>query len=96
MSLVRIKPLGKQVLIRPDAKAEVSKGGIILPDNRYDEAVGWGTVAAVGPDAHGIESGDRIFFRRGHGTVIMIDKVQHWMVSSDAETGHCLMVERDD
>ena len=96
MSLIRIRPLGKQVLILPDALATESKGGILLPDNRHGDSVGWGTVAACGPDAHGIESGDRIYFKRGHGTVIMIDTVQHWMVNGDQEAGICLMVERDD
>ena len=46
---MKLRPLGDRVIITPNAKEEVSKGGIILPDTVDKERPEQGTVVAVGP-----------------------------------------------
>lgn len=47
--MATLKPLGDRVLVRPDKKDAVSKGGIALPPNASKEKPQQGTVVAVGP-----------------------------------------------
>ena len=46
--VVKLEPLGDQVLVRPIEKEEVSKGGIILPDTAKEKPQE-GEITAVGP-----------------------------------------------
>lgn len=94
MPLARITPLNRQVLIIPDAKPKKTSSGIIIPVSAEMDRHIWGTVAAAGPDAHGIEKGDRIFFKVGHGTVVRIDGHTHWLVDSDPSKNLTLAVTR--
>jgi chaperonin GroES len=75
--MVKIKPLGKRVLIQR-AKAQTTKGGILLPDSAQEKPKE-GTVIAVGPGAlddegnrqplH-VKAGDRILFSSYAGTEV--------------------------
>lgn len=62
-----MKPLKDNVLIELDARAEVSTGGIVLPEvsRRAEE---WGTVVAVGDKCNDLSVGDRVLVLRTQGT----------------------------
>jgi len=48
---MKVKPVGKTVLIRPDRQEKESPGGIVIPETAKQGKVNlWGTVVAVGRD----------------------------------------------
>ena len=78
----RIKPLADRVVIRPQAKEEVTRGGIYLPDTASKEKPQEGTVMAVGEgrlDDNGrrtpvaVQAGDRVLFAKYAGTEIRLE-----------------------
>ncbi len=46
--MAKLKPMGNMVLIKPGAKEEMSKGGIVIPDTAQEKSID-GLVIAVGP-----------------------------------------------
>ena len=56
-----MKMLQDNVLLAEVAKEETTSGGIILSGAQVSKASQPGLVLAVGPDAVGIEQGDRVF-----------------------------------
>jgi len=75
--MTKIKPLGNRVLIQR-AKAQTTKGGILLPDSAQQKPKE-GTVVAVGPgktDDNGkpqplnLKVGDRVLFSSFSGTEV--------------------------
>ncbi|MBS0621856.1 MAG: co-chaperone GroES [Verrucomicrobia bacterium] len=74
---MKIKPLGKRVLVRR-SEAQTSKGGIILPDSAQEKPR-QGEVVAVGPgavDENGrlqplsVKVGDRVLFSNYGGNEV--------------------------
>lgn len=74
---MKIKPLGNRILIQR-AKAQTTKGGILLPDTAQEKPKE-GVVLAVGPgkvDENGVRStltvkvGDRVLFSSYAGTEV--------------------------
>lgn len=45
---MKVKPLGDRIIVRREASSEMSRGGVILPDNAKQKPQR-GTVLAVGP-----------------------------------------------
>jgi chaperonin GroES len=71
-----LQPLGDRVIVKPIAKEEVTKGGIVLPDT-VKEKPQEGTVIAVGPgkiDDNGkriamdVKVGDTVIYAKYGGT----------------------------
>jgi len=63
MKILKIKPRGKQILVRPDGEASrVSEHGLITPSNVEQEKKSVGTVEAVGPDIKDVKKGDRVIY----------------------------------
>ena len=88
----QIRPLGNKVLIREDDKADVSPGGIIIPQTAKDGQFStFATVIASGPGKTvkgvlvptGVEAGDRIVIPKHHGTEVMYNDRIHRMVDAD-------------
>lgn len=71
-----IVPLNKRVLIEPETKEQVSKGGIIIPDTASQKAPTKGRVIAIAEDCMElklkISSGDLVLFSKFAGTEIVI------------------------
>lgn len=74
-----IKPAGHRVLVKPDPLDTVSKGGIVLvQDKRSEKAQDTGILVAVGPNAWKgfddgqpwAQTGDRVCFAQYGGTLI--------------------------
>jgi len=77
---VKLKPLGDKVVVRPTAREETTKSGIVLPDTAKEKPQR-GRVLAVGPgprDEDGeyikmdVEEGDEVIFSKYGGTEIKL------------------------
>jgi chaperonin GroES len=73
---IGLRPLGDRVVVRPLAREEVTKSGIVLPDTAKEKPQ-QGEVLAVGPGKIGddgkrqvmdLKSGDRVLFAKYSGT----------------------------
>jgi len=70
---MQLRPLGDRVIVKPAAKEEMTKTGIILPDTVNKERPEQGEVIAVGPGrmldngsraAVNLKVGDKIVFKK--------------------------------
>lgn len=75
---MNIKPLADRVVVRPIEEAEVSKGGIIIPDNAKEKPM-QGEIVEAGPgrtDDTGkrvnmeVTKGDKILYGKYSGTEV--------------------------
>lgn len=78
-----IKPLGDRLLVRPEKEEEVSKGGILIPENNR-EIPQRGTVLEVGEKAT-ILPGVRILFSQYSGTEIFDKNKQLLLIMREEE-----------
>lgn len=90
----KIKPLGNRVLIQR-AKAQTTKGGILLPDSAQEKPKE-GVVVAVGPgkvDEQGnkepmnLKVGDRVLFSSYAGTEVKGDDEDMLILAEDDVLG---------
>ena len=81
MSKIKVTPLGDRVLVRQDDEAQVSEGGIYLPDTAK-EAPQWGTIVRTGKGKAlesgevrplSIKEGDKVIFGKYSGTKVKVD-----------------------
>ena len=81
MAKAKIAPLGDRVVIKPNPKEEVSKGGIVLPDT-VKEKPQEGEIIAVGPGmlsedgkriAMEVKVGDTVIYSKYGGTEYKLD-----------------------
>ncbi len=79
--MAKIEPLGDRVVIKPTAKEEVSKGGIVLPDTAQEKPQE-GKITAVGPGrltedgnriAMEVKKGDKVIYSKYAGTEFKLD-----------------------
>jgi len=63
---VTLDPLDDYLVIEPVDAESWTRGGLIIPINA-DDTCRSGIVTAVGPDANGIEPGDKVLFPRDAG-----------------------------
>lgn len=90
MQKQKIRPLGNRVLVQR-AKAQTSKGGILLPDTAQEKPKE-GIVIAVGPgkaDDDGklqplsLKEGDRVLFSSYAGTEVKEEDMEYLIMSED-------------
>lgn len=70
-----ITPLNKKVLVEPETREEVSKGGIIIPQTANQKVPTKGRVIAVAEDTDlklKISSGDIVLFSKFAGSEIVV------------------------
>src|SRR5207302_4492531 len=76
-----LKPLGDRVIVKPKAKEEMTRSGIVLPDTASEKPQE-GSVLAVGPGRvldNGkridmeVKSGDTVLFAKYAGTEVKLD-----------------------
>jgi chaperonin GroES len=90
----RVRPLHDRIIVRRVAEAEVSKGGIIIPDTAKEKPYE-GEVIAVGSGrrddgkviALDVKKGDRILFGKYAGTEIKIDGEEHLILKEEDVLG---------
>ncbi len=79
--MAKIHPVGDRVVVKPAAKEEVTKSGIVIPDTAKEKPQE-GTVIAVGSGrlldngdraAMDVREGDRVLFAKYGGTEFKLD-----------------------
>src|SRR4029079_6358389 len=66
---IGLRPLGDRVVIKPLAREEVTRGGIVLPDTATEKPQ-QGEGSAVGP-GRTLDNGDRVELELGVGDVVL-------------------------
>jgi len=87
----KIRPLHEKVLVRRLEEAEVSKGGIIIPDSAKEKpaegeiiAIGKGRVSDDGKVSPlDVKVGDKVLFSKYSGTEVKIDGEELLIMSED-------------
>ena len=83
--MVKLKPLGDRVVVRPLDPAEVKKGGIIIPDTAKERPQE-GEVIAVGPgrlldsgerQVVEVKAKDKVLYGKYTGTEVTIDGTEY-------------------
>ena len=76
-----LKPLGDRVVVKPRAKEEMTRSGIVLPDTASEKPQ-QGTVLSAGPGrmlengtrvAMEVKAGDEVLFAKYAGTEVKLD-----------------------
>jgi len=70
---MKIRPLRKQVIVKPITKEEKTKTGIILPDTAEKEKPEQGRVMAIGPKVKEVKKGDLVLFTQYAPNEIKVD-----------------------
>ena len=87
----RIQPLGDRVVVKPAAKEEVTKSGIVIPDTAKEKPQE-GTVIAVGSGrlldngdraAIDVREGNRVLFAKYGGTEFKLDGEEYLVLKEN-------------
>jgi chaperonin GroES len=85
----KLQPLGDRVVIKPTAREEMTKSGIVLPDTAKEKPQE-GTILAVGPGAFDTEGkrvamdvkvGQKVLYGKYAGTEFKLDEDELLIVS---------------
>ena len=88
---MKVKPLNDRVLVKRIEEAQVTKGGLVIPDTAKEKPIE-GRVIAVGPgklsDAGNrmslqVKEGDRILFGKYSGAEIKVEGEEYLMMRED-------------
>jgi len=83
-----LKPLGDRVIVKPKAKEEMTKSGLVLPDTASEKPQE-GSVLSVGPGRvldNGkrvemeVKSGDTVLFAKYAGTEVKLDGEEYLVI----------------
>ena len=85
----KLKPLGDRVVVKPSAREEMTKSGIVLPDTAKEKPME-GTILAAGPgkiledgkrEPMDVKVGDRVLYAKYAGTEFKVDAEEYLIVS---------------
>jgi chaperonin GroES len=77
----KLRPLGDRVVVKPSAREEMTKSGIVLPDTAKEKPQE-GTIIAAGPgrvlddgkrESMDVKAGDKVLYAKYAGTEFKID-----------------------
>ena len=77
----KLRPLGDRIVVRPEAKEEVTRSGIVLPDTAKEKPQE-GTIVAIGPGrvldsgqrlAMEVKEGDKVLYAKYAGSEVKVD-----------------------
>ena len=80
-SATKLKPLGDRVVIKPTAREEMTKSGIVLPDTAKEKPQE-GTILAVGPgrtlddgkrESMDVKEGQKVLYAKYAGTEFKVE-----------------------
>jgi chaperonin GroES len=89
--VAQIRPIGDRVVVKPAAKEEVTKSGIVIPDTAKEKPQE-GTVVAVGSGRlldNGerapidVREGDRVLFAKYGGTEFKLDGEEYLVLKEN-------------
>lgn len=87
----KIRPVGDRVVVKPAAKEEVTKSGIVIPDTAKEKPQE-GTVVAIGSGrllengdraALDVHEGDRVLFAKYGGTEFKLDGEEYLVLKEN-------------
>jgi chaperonin GroES len=89
--VTKIRPVGDRVVVKPAAKEEVTKSGIVIPDTAKEKpqegtviAVGSGRLLDNGDRAPiDVREGDRILFAKYGGTEFKLDGEEYLVLKEN-------------
>ena len=84
---MKIKPLGKRIVVKALKQEEKTEGGIYLPETASKEKPQQGKVTAVGPEFKGVKIGDTVIFAKYGGTEIKIQDEDYLVLGEDDVLG---------
>ena len=85
----KLRPLGDRVVVKPTAREEMTKSGIVLPDTAKEKPQE-GTITAAGPgrlnddgkrEAMDVKVGDKVLYAKYAGTEFKIDDEEFLIIS---------------
>ena len=85
----KLRPLGDRVVIKPSAKEEMTKSGIVLPDTAKEKPQE-GTIVAAGPgrilddgkrESMDVKIGDKVLYAKYAGTEFKVEGDELLIVS---------------
>jgi chaperonin GroES len=85
----KLRPLGDRVVVKPSAREEMTKSGIVLPDTAKEKPQE-GTILAVGPgrilddgkrEAMDVKVGQKVLYGKYAGTEFKVDGDELLIVS---------------
>ncbi|MCK9375738.1 MAG: co-chaperone GroES [Syntrophobacterales bacterium] len=88
---MNVKPLNDRVLVKRIEEAQVTKGGIVIPDAAKEKPIE-GKIIAVGPGKMSeqgqrmtlqVKEGDRVLFGKYAGTEIKVDGEDYLMMREE-------------
>ena len=88
-SSTKLRPLGDRVVIKPSAREEMTKSGIVLPDTAKEKPQE-GTILAAGPgrilddgkrESMDVKPGDKVLYAKYAGTEFKIEGDELLIVS---------------
>jgi chaperonin GroES len=84
---MKIKPIGRRVLVERLEPEEVQKGGIIIPDTAKEKPQQGRVIAVAKPgkdeEPIQVKKGDKILFGKYSGTEIEMDGKEYLMMQED-------------
>lgn len=84
MKDIRIKPLGKNLLVQPQKPEKKTGTGIFLPETASEERPQQGKVLAIGEsDKIQVKPGQTIIYTRYGGTEVKLDGEEYLIVKND-------------
>lgn len=87
---MKLRPLGDRVIVKPTAKEEMTKTGILLPDTADKERPEQGEVIAVGPGkmlengtraAMSLNVGDKIVFKKYSPDEVKVENEEYLVIA---------------
>lgn len=82
MKKINVKPLGENVLIRPEKAEQKTSAGIYLPDTASQERSQIGSVMAIGEsDKIKVKVGQKAIFKRYGGEEVKINGEEYLVAS---------------
>ena len=80
---MKIKPLGKRILIKQTEQEEVTKSGIVLPGTASKEKPIIGEVLVVGKKIEEVSVGDKVIFEKYAGTEVKDGEETYLILEKD-------------
>jgi chaperonin GroES len=84
MSITKVKPLGKNILIQPEKADKKTNSGIYLPQSASEERPQQGKVIEIGEDKEiKVKKNQKVIFNRYSGTEVKIEGEDYLIVKNE-------------
>jgi len=88
---IKIQPLGKRVLVKPDEFEETTSGGLVLPPSASeDQKPETGVIMKLGEGKEegkdiefNVKVGDRVYFKKYSPDEILLDEEKYFLMDVD-------------